>query len=171
MQKAGGAKGCPFLSLIRRRANSGRGTIHRALRNRYWGLAVGGWEHTETGGRGEATPLPEAALRRPYVVTRSRPYPRQKPSTQRETGDRIVSWGLKHFSGLRSRPSGIWYGFSGSGAGSGGRSSVIDSVLHSVLNAVLYSVLNSSKPASPTLSHNRRRLCRGGCDRRRRRSI
>jgi hypothetical protein len=63
----------------------------------YWRIAVGGWEHTETGGRGEATPLPEAALRRPYVVTRSRPYPRQRLSAQRETGDRMDGGGRNTF--------------------------------------------------------------------------
>jgi hypothetical protein len=74
----------------------------------------------------------------------------------------------KTLSGLRSRPSGAWYGFSGSGAGSGILSSVIDSVivpfrvtggspgwqvaglfrsaLNSALNAVLHSVLVPSGP-------------------------
>ena len=37
---------------------------------------------------------------------------------QRETGDRRNGWG-KFLSGLRSRPSGIWSGCSGSGAGGG----------------------------------------------------
>ena len=136
-----------------RRANPGRGTIHRALRDRYWRLAVGGSEHTETGGRGEATPLPEAALRRPYVVTRSRPYPRQTRAARgaAPTSSPRVLRSSKPLSSVID--------------------AVIDSALHSALHAVLYSVLNSSQSISPTPARNRRRLCRGGCGRRRHRSI
>jgi hypothetical protein len=58
-------------------------------------LAVSGWEHKETGGRGKATPHPSAALRRTEsqrtargavpasiqadtIVTRSRPYQKEQ---------------------------------------------------------------------------------------------
>ena len=95
-----------------------------------WRLAVGGWEHTETGGRGEATPLPEAALRRPYVVTRSRPYPRQRLPTQREN----------HFRWQVAAPGGGWRAICHL---SSVIDAVIDSALYSALHSALYAVLNS----------------------------
>ena len=109
---------------VRRRANDGRGTIHRALR---------------CGGRGKATPLPLAALRRPdsdgHILGRSRPSRdarpyletetinskgNRKPEEQRSTGNRRPEDWLGHtFPGPRSRPSGIWCGYSGTGTGPG----------------------------------------------------
>ncbi len=152
MQKAGGAKGCPFLSLIRRRANPGRGTIHRALRNRYWRLAVGGWRmgtlrdrrarrsHAPTFGR------PSAALCRDAVPTlpkteRHHTRGNRRPDSRPEA---------ETLSGPGSRPSGIWYGFSGTGSGVG-HSAIcpLSSIQPSTLSSILPSIQSSILPNQP----------------------
>ena len=112
------------------------------------------------------------------------PYPRQVSAVggwehRRAKGNRRPEEWLGAFlSGLRSRPSGAWFGCSGSGAGSVNQTSVLSrrlshrsisggrwqlrvaggglshSVLHPALRAVLNSVLNSAplcRDAVPTL--------------------
>ncbi len=53
-------------------------------------------------------------------------------TAQRETGDRMIG-GAETLSGLRSRPSGLRFGFPGAGTGSGILSSVIDAAIDSAL--------------------------------------